>query len=170
MTQANESGQAPQRGLATRRIMEMAVAAMVGALAALAIWDNHRIGAGWSDDGPQAGYFPMWIGIIVLACCVVNFVQAWRQGERTAFVTGGQLRQVFVVLAPLVVYVALIGPLGIYVSSALFLAGFMIAVGRFAWWKSVLFSAALLAAFFWVFELQFRVSLPKGPLEAALGF
>lgn len=170
MTQASETQAPEEKGLVSRRSMEMVVAALVAALAGLAIWSNLAIGAGWNEDGPQAGYFPMWIGVIVLTCSLIVLVQAWRQGERTSFVTATQLRQVFVVLAPLVLYVALIGSLGIYVSSALFVFGFMVFVGKFAWWKALGFSAAVIALIFWVFEIQFRVPLPKGPLEMALGF
>ena len=170
MTQASDTEANDEKGLVSRRGMEMVVAALVAALAALAIYSNYAIGAGWSDDGPQAGYFPMWIGVIVLACSLITLVQAWRQGERSSFVTATQLRQVFVVLVPLTLYVALIGTLGIYVSSALFLIGFMIFVGKFAWWKAALFSVAVITLIFWVFEIQFRVPLPKGPLEMALGF
>ncbi len=170
MTQASEAEQDHEPGLISRRNMEIAVAAIIGVMAAVAIWDNRVIGAGWSEDGPQAGYFPMWIAVIVLVCCCVTIVQSWRDNDRSAFVTASRLRQVFVVLAPLTLYVALIAPLGIYVSSGLFLIGFMIFVGKFAWWKSVLFSGAVIALIFWVFEIQFRVPLPKGPLEMALGF
>ena len=170
MTASSNNEPPEERGLVSRRTMEMVVAAAVAAMAALAIYTNHAIGSGWSDEGPQAGYFPMWIGVIVLVCSLITFIQAWRQGERTSFVTATQLRQVFVVLIPLTIYVALIGTIGIYVASALFLIGFMIFIGKFAWWKSLGFSVAVIALIFWVFEIQFRVPLPKGPLEMALGF
>ena len=169
MTQAGEDRQGG-RAVVSRMAMEIAVAALVGLLAALAIWSNLSIGVAWGDEGPQAGYFPMWIGVIVLACSLISMVQAWRDADRTPFVTVAQLRQVAVVLLPLVLYVALIGTLGIYVSSALFLGGFMIRVGRFAWWKGVAFGACAASLLFWVFEVQFRVPLPKGPVEAMLGY
>ncbi len=59
---------------------------------------------------------------------------------------------------------------GIYVASRLFFAGFMGGIGKFAWWRAVLTGVAINVVLFWIFEMQFRVPLPKGPLEAALGF
>jgi len=166
-----DEGETPgERGVASRMAVEIAVAAAVALLAAVAIWSNLSIGVGWTDDGPQAGYFPMWIAVIVLACSLVAMAQAWREADRTPFVTATQLRQVGVVLLPLALYVLAIGWLGIYVSSALFLAGFMVFVGRFPWWKSAAFGLAAALLLFWVFEIQFRVPLPKGPVETMLGY
>ncbi|MCK7500079.1 MAG: hypothetical protein MZW92_64435 [Comamonadaceae bacterium] len=34
--------------------------------ALVVIVDSRRIGAGWADDGPQAGYFPFYIGLMHL--------------------------------------------------------------------------------------------------------
>jgi hypothetical protein len=59
---------------------------------------------------------------------------------------------------------------GIYVASALFMAGFMATLGSFRWWQVLLAAVLTPVITFWVFELQFRVPLPKGPLEAALGY
>ncbi|MGV2435793.1 MAG UNVERIFIED_CONTAM: hypothetical protein LVT10_13745 [Anaerolineae bacterium] len=49
------------------RSIEIAVALVLMALAAVVIADSLRIGAGWADDGPQAGYFPFYIGLAMLA-------------------------------------------------------------------------------------------------------
>ena len=80
------------------------------------------------------------------------------------------LRQVVRVLGPLVLFVALIGPLGIYVASAIFILVFMGVVGTSRWWSIALTAVLVPIVCFWIFELQFRVPLPKGPLEAALGY
>jgi len=40
---------------------------------------------------------------------------------------------------------------------------------RFRWFKAALVSVTVSVVFFVLFEVWFRVPLPKGPLEAALG-
>ena len=79
-----------------------------------------------------------------------------------------------IVMAGLFVYVALIvNPwfgLGIYVSSALFIAAFMRFLGKYGWAKIAPVSLGVVLFFFLMFEVWFKVPLPKGPLEAALGF
>src|SRR6266853_1969779 len=60
--------------------------------------------------------------------------------------------------------------LGIYVASFFLVAGFMRFVGGIAWWKSLLTSFLFAAAMFVTFDVAFDVIMPKGPLEALLGF
>ncbi|MGO4325802.1 tripartite tricarboxylate transporter TctB family protein [Cupriavidus sp. 2TAF22] len=153
------------------RTAEIAVALLIALGAVVVMVSNYRIGAGWAPDGPEAGYFPLRIGAIIFVSCLAVLWQAWRMdGGGAPFVTWPQLRQVGVIVVPLTVYVGLIAVLGIYVASAVFIAGFMVAIGKFAWWRAVLAGVAINVVLFWVFEMQFRVPLPKGPLEAAFGF
>ncbi|MNR25370.1 Tripartite tricarboxylate transporter TctB family protein [compost metagenome] len=146
------------------------MALLIAAGAVVVMVSNYQIGAGWAPDGPQAGYFPLRIGAIIFVACLAVLWQAWRTASDATFVTWPQLRQVAVILVPLTIYIALIKFLGIYVASAIFIAGFMRVIGKFAWWRAVLTGVAINAALFWIFEMQFRVPLPKGPLEAAFGF
>jgi membrane associated rhomboid family serine protease len=74
------------------------------------------------------------------------------------------------VLLPTMVYVLAIKFLGIYVASAIFIGAFMRVMDRFGWLKTVVISVGVSAALFWLFELQFTVPLPKGPLEARFGY
>lgn len=157
------------RGL-TRRAVEWGTAALLLAIAALVVWDNLRIGAGWDDSGPQAGYFPLRVGVAVGIAALAVAWQARRERAQELFATWEQLRSVSQVLVPLVVYVALITTLGIYVASALFIAAFMRFAGGYAWWKALALGVFTNLVLFVVFELQFKVPLPKGPLEAWLGY
>lgn len=154
----------------TVRAAEIGVAIAIALGAVVVMVSNYQIGAGWAPDGPEAGYFPLRIGALIFLACLVVLWQARRTPSDAVFVTWPQLKQVAVILVPLTVYVALIAFLGIYVASAIFIAGFMLAVGKFAWWRAVLTGVVINVVLFWIFEMQFRVPLPKGPLEAAFGF
>ena len=159
-----------ERGI-SRRSVEWAVAFILFALAALVIWDNQRIGAGWDEStGPQAGYFPLRIGIAVAIAALCAAWQAFRHKGDELFATWSQLKSVSQVLVPLTIYIALIGTLGIYVASALFIAAFMRFAGGYEWWKSIALGVLTNVIVFVVFEIQFKVPLPKGPLEAWLGY
>ena len=80
---------------------------------------------------------------------------------------------VLTVMIPCVVYVALIvNPvysLGIYEASAIFIAFFMRFLGKYAWPKIAAVSIGVMVVFFLMFEVWFKVPLPKGPIEALLG-
>ena len=155
-------------GLA-RRPDERIVALVLIALAAVVLYDSYGRGAGW-DNGPENGFFPARVGWIFLAASLFILVQSLRSPQDGVFVTYEQLGQVTRVLGPLILFVALIQPLGLYVASSVFILVFMSIVATSRWWSIVLTAILVPLACFWVFELQFRVPLPKGPLETALGY
>ena len=154
------------------RTMEIAVALVILVFGALVVFDSVRLGAKWAEDGPQAGYFPFYIGLILCIASAVTMLRSVldRPSAQQVFVTRGQLRLVLAVLAPLVVYVSLINFLGIYVASIAFIAWFMRRLGRYSWMMIVPVGVGTMLAFFLMFEIWFKVPLPKGPLEAFLGF
>lgn len=155
-------------GLA-RRPVERIVALVLIALAAVVLYDSYGRGAGW-DNGPENGFFPARVGWIFLAASLFILVQSLRSPQDGVFVTYEQLGQVTRVLGPLILFVALIQPLGLYVASSVFILVFMSIVATSRWWSIVLTAILVPLLCFWVFELQFRVPLPKGPLETALGY
>jgi putative tricarboxylic transport membrane protein len=150
---------------------EIAVAALFLLLGAIVMYDSVRLGARWGDDGPEAGYFPFYIGVLLCISAAMNFAIALvnkRDAART-FVEWEQLKLVLAVLLPAAVYVGLIVWTGIYVASVVFIAFFMRWLGKYAWWKVAVVSIITMAVFFLVFEVWFLVPLPKGPLENLLG-
>jgi hypothetical protein len=151
---------------------ELAVAALFFALGGVVIYDSVRLGTGWQEvHGPQAGYFPFYVGVIICVSAVINFVRALivRPEKDKAFVEVGQLKLVLAVLVPTAIYAAAIGWIGIYVASTLFIAFFMRWLGKYVWWKLIAVSVATSVAIYLFFEVWFKVPLPKGPLEALLG-
>jgi hypothetical protein len=150
---------------------ELLTALLFMAIAAVVMFDSRRVGAGWADDGPQSGYFPFYIGLAMFcagAWTAVMQVRRWAQVE--VFAERSQLRSVFTILWPMLVYVALIPWLGIYVASFLLIGFFMLRHGRHHVALTAAVAVAVPLIFFLVFERWFLVPLPKGPVEAMLGF
>jgi len=157
----------------TRNAMEVATSLTLALLGAAAIWDSTRIGAGWGADGPQSGYFPFWIGLILAGSSFANLLPILRGRSDSAgamFVTWPQLRLVMSVLIPTVFYVAAIPVTGIYVASAVLVGWFMMRLGSFTWRSALPAGVATAVVAFVTFEIWFLVGLPKGPLEDLLGF
>ena len=150
---------------------EIAVALLFLALGGIVVYDSARLGAKWAEDGPQTGYFPFYIGLIICVSAAINLLRAVaiRPERNKGFVELGQLKLVLAVLVPTAVYVALIGWLGIYFTSILFIGFFMRWLGKYAWWKAAAVSVGNSVVFFLIFEVWFKIPLPKGPLEALLG-
>lgn len=154
------------------RVMELVVAALFMAVSALVMWDSWRIGAGWAAGGPESGYFPFYIGLIMFISSAVTFVTnlVTRTPDWSNFVDRTQLTLVLKVLIPTAVFVFLIGYLGIYVAAAIFIAFFMWWLGRYPLYKIAPIALFVPLMLFMMFEVWFLVPLPKGPLEAALGY
>ena len=144
-------------------------------MGAVVIWDSWRLGAKWGSDGPEAGYFPFYIGLILCISSVINFWSALKNKTGDSFVNASSLKMIMSVMIPTIIYVGLIGGagpvpgLGIYVASAIFIALFMKWLGKYAWPMTISVSVGVPVVFFLLFEVWFKVPLPKGPLEAALG-
>jgi putative tricarboxylic transport membrane protein len=154
-----------------QKAAEIVVAAIFLILGAIVMYDSLRLGAKWGDDGPQAGYFPFYVALIMCIASALNlfFAAFGKSFKDKAFVERGQLALVLKVLVPAVIYVAAIVWVGIYVASTLFIAFFMRWLGKYTWWKVAAVSFGTSVVFFLIFETWFKVPLPKGPLEAALG-
>jgi hypothetical protein len=138
-------------------------------LALIGIYGSLKVGIGWGAEGPQSGFFPFWVGLLIVAASAVNMVRALAQPARALFAEWGQIRQVFKIVWPLAIYVAAVPWLGIYVPSFLLTAGFMRWLGRYGWLLTAVVSIALPVLIYVTFENWFLVPLPKGPLEDWLG-
>jgi putative tricarboxylic transport membrane protein len=154
------------------RTVDMVVSLLLLALAALLCFDNWRTGIAWASDGPQAGYFPFYLGLILAAASLYGLVTSLvtGAGATQAFLTRGQLRRVMQVFIPTLLFCLLTQWLGLYVASFLLIAGFMRIIGRIALWKSMLTAFLFAIIMFVTFDIAFDVIMPKGPLEAAFGY
>jgi hypothetical protein len=147
--------------------VDTVVAAILFVIGAVVVFEARRLGAGWTSDGPGAGYFPFYIGLIVCisALGVMYQARAPKTRDEGTFVNRLQLGRVLSVLLPAAVYVLGIWFLGIYVASAIYIALFMIVLGKYPPLKSVVLALIVNAVFFMMFEVWFKVPLYKGMLE-----
>ncbi len=151
---------------------ELVVAALLMVVACLVIKDSLRVGIGWADDGPRSGYFPFYIGLLLLGSSGTVFLSTllkWRT-KAAIFAEREQLATVYAMLVPMTVYILAMVWLGIYLPSALLIGYFMRRYGKFGWVPTSSVAIAVPLAFFIVFERWFLVPLPKGPIETWLGF
>ena len=152
--------------------MDVVVAALILALGALVVYESNRLGSGWDENGPQAGYFPFYIGLLICICSAVVFVQSFvkLRTDRRVFVRLDQFKQVLVILLPSTAYVLGVQLIGIYVPSAVFIVLFMKFVGKYRWLRSAAVGLGVSVSAFMLFEIWFKIPLPKGPLERLIGF
>jgi hypothetical protein len=185
---------ANEPALVSTRTMDIFAALLFLLASGIVLYDSVRLGFGWIErEGPASGYFPFYLGLIMGFASLVNLVRAVLRldpGSDGIFVSTPAFGRVLTVLVPALLYVAFIGGvplgptvtigetevpvgiprLGIYVSSAIFIFVFMVMVGREKILKALGVGIVAPIALFLLFEKWFLVPLPKGPLEAWLGY
>jgi hypothetical protein len=158
--------------VASNRSVDAAVSLLLLALAATLGYDNWRTGIAWDSTGPEPGYFPFYLSVILGAASLYGLAAAYlsRKEALETFVSRAQGKRVLAVFVPALLFCLATQFLGVYVASFLLIAGFMRFVGKIALWKSLLTALAFTAAMFVTFDIAFDVIMPKGPLEAAFGY
>jgi len=161
-------GEEPEgRPLVRNVTVDSVVAVCFVIVGAVVMVEARRLGAGWTSDGPGSGYFPFYIGLILAVCGAGILVQSLRAraSDEAVFVDSVQLKRVLSVLLPSMLYAGAVMLLGLYVASALFIALFMIILGKYSVFKSVLIGVVVNVLFFCMFEIWFKVPLYKGALD-----
>jgi len=155
----------------SHRTVELATAVLMAVFALIVIGGSMSVGFRWAFDGPQAGFFPFYIGLFILGASIINFWQSWTDVPRSrVFASWGQLLQVLSVVVPSAIYVVLVAWIGMYVSSMLLIGVFMKWLGRYSWVTVLPVAIGVPVITFIVFERWFLVPLPKGPVEEWLGY
>src|SRR6202163_306972 len=164
--------EADSPAVTSTRVADVTVSLLLLALAATLGFDNWRTGIAWDSTGPEAGYFPFYLSMILGGASLYGLVTAFmaRKQVSETFVTRAQLRRVMAVFVPTLLFCLATQFLGLYVASFLLIAAFMRMVGKIAIWKSLLTAFVFTAVMFLTFDIAFDVIMPKGPLEAAFGY
>ena len=169
----------------SRRTAEIATAVAVALTGAVVVAESLTHDIGWNETGPGSGYFPFRVGLLLVAAAVVGAWQTRGTGSAStefhargpvgtasgpvgpiSFVTREELGRSLSVFWPTAALVVAMFPLGCYLPSGAYLAWMMRRHGGHGWLLSAVYGAAVMVAFFLVFDLWFRVPLAKGPLEA----
>lgn len=159
------------RALVSRFAAELATAGALFAFGVAVIVGALEFHIGWDDGGPQPGYFPFFIGLIICAAAVGAGAQAFftHRHSDEPLIGVSQAKRVAAFFLPVVAFVAASVWLGLYVAMALYLFGAMTWQGRYRWPFAAAVSLGAAIAFFVIFEKLFLQPLLKGPLEAWLG-
>jgi hypothetical protein len=160
------------RGRVSYWTMDVVVAAILMGVGTVVMVTSYELGAGWSPTGPDSGYFPFYIGALILLSSTITLLITLfaKSPDRTAFVESEQFKRVLQVLIPSFIFAIAIDYIGIYVAGGLFIALFMWWLGKYPLPKVVMVSVLVPLVLFVVFEVWFLVPLPKGPLEAYFGY
>jgi putative tricarboxylic transport membrane protein len=158
------------------RTADLVTAASLMLLGGVIVYDTTRLGVGWGAEGPQSGFFPFWLAVLLTALSAAIFLQSLLRPSEKPFVLRERFAPVLKVALPLTGFIILMDPpgpwsgLGLYVAAGLYLGFYMRWVGRHDWRAVVALSIAVPVITFLIFETWFLVAMPKGPVEAWFGY
>jgi hypothetical protein len=166
MDQNLESGGGVRTGVATY-VVDAVVAAILLLIGIVVVVTSLKLGAGWTSDGPGSGYFPFGIGVLICISGAGTMLKSLfgKDKDTAVFVDSEQLKRVLQVLIPAIVYVGAIEVFGVYVSSVVYIALFMVFLGKFSVVKAIIAALLVNVVFFLMFEVWFKVPLYKGSMD-----
>jgi len=156
----------------SRFAMEVGFSLAILAAGVVVITGARQFDIAWTETGPSPGFFPLGIGIVIVAGSLVALAQAFvvhRRGHREAFLDREQARRVVSFGLPILAFVVLALWIGMYVAMALYLFAVTTYQGGFRVRTGLLVGLGTAIGFYVVFDIWFRTPLLKGPLEAWLG-
>lgn len=151
--------------------MELVVAGMTCLAGAVTALGSLELGVGWGESGPEPGYFPFYIGVLLAFLGSYNGVHALlaKRGDQELFVERRHAIRLARFFGPMAAFVVLTIFLGLYVGAALYLFYTAWRQGNYRPHFAALLGVGFAVALFVVFELMFKVPLLKGPLEPLFG-
>jgi putative tricarboxylic transport membrane protein len=153
----------------THRGVEIGVAVALIAFGVVVVIGSMQVGIGWGPEGPKSGFFPFYLGLSIIGASAVNLMTAFALEPRKLFADWSQLLQVLSVVIPTAIYVVAVPWTGIYASSLVLIAAFMMWLGRYGVAMAATVSIGTVIAIYLMFEKWFLVPLPKGPIEDFFG-
>ncbi|MHC8304774.1 tripartite tricarboxylate transporter TctB family protein [Pseudomonas sp. PB3P13] len=152
------------------RWVELGLTLFTALIGVVVMFGSVEQGIGWGDSGPEPGYFPFYIGLLLSAASLGNGVLTlvrWK-ALSISFVSRSAFRQVLSVFIPIALFVAAMPFVGLYVASACFIAWFMWSdkarTTPYSKWKIACISLGAVLASYLIFALWFKVPLDAGPL------
>jgi hypothetical protein len=149
--------------------VEAGIALLIALFGVVVIIGSLKAGINWGAEGPRAGFFPFYVGILIVIASAINLWHALRSHNDELFAEWGQLRQVMSVVVPTAIYVGSMPFTGLYIASIIYIGWFMRWLGKYSWLTVIAVALGMPIVTYFIFERWFLVPLPKGPIEEWLG-
>lgn len=162
------SENAPQ-GLLSRKTAEVGFALLLLGFGGAIVRGALELDTGWGSSGPEAGYFPFRIGLLIVAAAGAVLIRELARAGGGAMLGRTAARNMALFALPLAGLAAAVPLLGLYLAAAAYLLVAVGLVGRAGWRTGAGVAVLAPALLFLLFEFVFRTPLPKGPLGPLLG-
>jgi putative tricarboxylic transport membrane protein len=135
-------------------------------LGIIVVADSIRLGFMWGMSGPEAGFFPFYLGVgVVISSLIVfsnNFTLYRKEGAGKPLMPPGAIKSILWVLIPSAGMVMIMELVGLHIAAALYLVFYMRAVGKIGWVTTLLISIISPLSLYVIFDKLFLIPLPQG--------
>lgn len=156
------------------RKADIVCAVIILCIGILVMYDAIRLNIRWGMNGPEAGFFPFILSLLVVIGCLIVVAQAIaKKGVANSdklFIPKGALKPLAKCVIPAALMVLLTEYIGLYIAAGLYMAVYMRWIGRNRWATVILISIIVPLSTYFLFDKFFLIPMPKGSLEDILGF
>jgi putative tricarboxylic transport membrane protein len=146
----------------------------IGLVTLVFLWEAVKLPFG-SESAPGPGFLPVIVAVIVLALCLFNVargllsptpkttdeIDLWEEDGPSE--GPNTLRAVYV-MAVLLLYLAVLVPLGFIIATAALLFGILRLLKYRSWWISLVAAIVITGMTYMLFGYWFGIEFPKGVL------
>ena len=118
----------------------------------------------WGSGGPGPAFMPFWLGLVMALLALMMLMRSLRENNpgEPWFPRGEGRRDLLVVLAATVAYVALLNVTGMIIGTALYLAILVRYLANHRWWVTLSVALGAAGVNWLVFVHWLHVPMPEG--------
>lgn len=149
------------------RKAELLWAAAFLVAAAIVIGESFRLGFAWEEHGPQAGFVPFWLAIVMVICGGIIFLRGLLVKARESFFMSRPAMWAMIwVFLTSTLLAFMISTLGMYIAIVVFAVLFACWLGQHRWYVALAFAIIMALAVYYGMEKGLTIPLPKSPVYA----
>lgn len=157
------------------RPYQVGTAAAIVLIAAVAMFDSRSAFAPVAGTAPGdvgASWYPFWAAAVVALGASLAGYQALTlpQAKEGVFAGAGSVAAVLKLVIPMVLYAVSFNWLGFYLGTGAYMGFFAAYIGRYKPWWSLLSALVTPVAIYLLFEVGFRLILPKSVFYPGIPF
>jgi hypothetical protein len=127
-----------------------------------------RLGFGWEEmSGPQAGFVPFYLALLMLLASIFIFYLAWKEGPKeddTFFINREGMMEAVKIAATTLLFSILIIYAGVYFAMLIYAPVFVRFVGKHNWPTVIMFTIGVTLAIYFGMEVGLKIPLPRSPM------
>jgi hypothetical protein len=154
---------------------QVGTAAAIVLIAAVAMYDSRNAFSPVTGTAPGdvgASWYPFWAGAVIAVSAAIVALRYFvtPEASQEPFITRASLVAVGKLVLPMLLYAFSFRWLGFYLATGAYMGVFAVYLGRYRWYWSLASAIITPIAIYLMFEVGFKLLLPKSVLYPGIPF